>query len=29
MYAVPPFTITPDELRQVIDAMSAAVRANA
>ena len=29
MYAVPPFTITPDELQQVIDAMSAAVRANA
>jgi adenosylmethionine-8-amino-7-oxononanoate aminotransferase len=29
MYAVPPFTITPAELRQVVDAMSAAVRANA
>jgi adenosylmethionine-8-amino-7-oxononanoate aminotransferase len=28
MYAVPPFTITTDELRQVIDAMSAAVRTN-
>jgi adenosylmethionine-8-amino-7-oxononanoate aminotransferase len=28
MYAVPPFTIAPAELRQVIDAMSAAVRAN-
>jgi adenosylmethionine-8-amino-7-oxononanoate aminotransferase len=29
MYAVPPFTITPAELRQVVDAIAAAVRANA
>jgi len=29
MYAVPPFTIASDELRQVVNAMSAAVRANA
>ncbi len=29
MYAVPPFTITPIELRQVVDAMAAAVSANA
>jgi len=29
MYAVPPFTIEPTELRQVVDAMSAAVSANA
>jgi adenosylmethionine-8-amino-7-oxononanoate aminotransferase len=29
MYAVPPFTITPDELRHVVNAMSAAVRTNA
>jgi adenosylmethionine-8-amino-7-oxononanoate aminotransferase len=29
VYAVPPFTITADELRQVTDAMAAAVRANA
>jgi adenosylmethionine-8-amino-7-oxononanoate aminotransferase len=28
MYAVPPFTITPAELRQVVDAMAAAVVAN-
>ena len=29
MYAVPPFTIAPTELRQVVDAMAAAVRENA
>jgi len=28
MYAVPPLTISPDELRQVVDAMSAGVRGN-
>jgi adenosylmethionine-8-amino-7-oxononanoate aminotransferase len=28
MYAVPPLTIAPDELRQVVDAMSAGVRGN-
>ena len=29
MYAVPPFTIEPAELRQVVDAMATAVIANA